>query len=354
MSFVMATPDVVTSAAQNLAGIHSSLSEAAAAAAGPTTSVMAAAGDEISAEVAALFGAFGQEYQAVSAHAAAFHAQFVNLLNGAAAAYAGTEAANVQQTVANALDTPAQTLLGRGTAITSAAAAATGGSIGGAYQALAANTVANVESMATTWMQQTAPAMLRAATGYPQLIATSLATGNVSSLLGVPGQLGLSFAKVALALNNPISLSVTSVNSSGISLALGFGLPELLAFDALGAEVNVSSAVTAANAQIWGALAAGDPLAAATAVFAAPANIANALLNGDQTVALSLPLPGLSVTANVPFTGLLVPLRPLDVTVNAPLSPLFSSVTVTGPPVGGLIPALVDYVPEVLADAFIP
>lgn len=353
MSFVVATPDVVTTAAQELAGIHSSLSEATTAAAGPTTSLMAAAEDEISAGVAAIFGAFGQEYQAVSAQAVAVHAQFVNLLNGTAAAYAGAEAANAQQIVTNALNAPVQSLAG-GASITTAAATVTSGSIGGAYEALAANTAANMGNLANTWLHQTAPAMLRAATGYPQLIATSLATGNVAPLLNAPGQFALGLAKAGLALASPISLSVTSFNSSGASLALGVGLPELLAFDALGAEVNMSSAVTATNAQFWSAMAAGDPFGAATAFFAAPANIANALLNGNQTLTVDLPLPGFTLTANVPFTGLLVPLQPLDLRVNAPLSPLFNSVTVTGPPVGGLIPALVDYVPEVIADAFIP
>ncbi len=66
MSFVVATPDLVTTAAQDLAGIHSALRDATAAASGPTTAVMAAAEDEISAGVAALFGSFGQEYQTIS------------------------------------------------------------------------------------------------------------------------------------------------------------------------------------------------------------------------------------------------------------------------------------------------
>jgi hypothetical protein len=48
MSFVIATPDLVLSAAQNLADIRSSLAEAATAAAGPTTGVAAAAQDEVS------------------------------------------------------------------------------------------------------------------------------------------------------------------------------------------------------------------------------------------------------------------------------------------------------------------
>ena len=53
------------------------ISEANLAATAPTTAVMAAAGDEVSAAIAALFSAHGQGFQALSARAAAFHSQFV-------------------------------------------------------------------------------------------------------------------------------------------------------------------------------------------------------------------------------------------------------------------------------------
>lgn len=357
MTFLV-TPDVVTTAAQDLAGIHSSLNEVTAAAAGPTTSVMAAAEDEISAGVAALFGAVGQEYQAVGAQAAAFHAQFVNLLNGTAAAYTGAEAANAAHIVANELNAPVLALSGGEASVQTAAAAVTGagasgGGLFGPYQSFIGNTIANIESLGTNWVTQTVPAVLHAATGYPQLIATALQSGNLASLVGVSGQIALGFAHVGQTIGAPLSLSVTSLNTSGASLALGIGLPELLAFDALGAPVNVSSAITATSAQIVTSMLTGNPLAAATAFFDAPVTVANALLNGEQNLSVSLPVPGLSVTANIPETGLLVPLQPLTVTATAPIVPLFNTVTVTGPPVGGLIPALVNYVPQVLANAFL-
>jgi hypothetical protein len=69
MSFVIATPDLVLSAAQDLADIRSSLAEGATAAAGPTTGVAAAAQDEVSVAIASLFGNVGQEFQALSAPA---------------------------------------------------------------------------------------------------------------------------------------------------------------------------------------------------------------------------------------------------------------------------------------------
>ncbi|BBZ44383.1 PE family protein [Mycobacterium parmense] len=102
MSFVVATPDAVQAAAEKLAGIRSALVEASASAGVPTTGVVAAAQDEVSASVAAMFDTFGQEYQAISAQATAFHEQFVNLISSGAAAYLGTEIANAEQNALNA------------------------------------------------------------------------------------------------------------------------------------------------------------------------------------------------------------------------------------------------------------
>src|SRR6202522_793371 len=93
MSFVIAAPDAVQGAAQGLAGIRSSLARATSASAGPTTGIAAAASDEVSIAIASLFGNVGQEFQALSAQAQGFHAQFVTAMNGSAAAYAGAEAA---------------------------------------------------------------------------------------------------------------------------------------------------------------------------------------------------------------------------------------------------------------------
>ena len=89
MSFVVTAPEVVTSAAENLAGIGSSLGEATAAAAAPTTGIATAAADEVSAAISQVFGTYGREFHAAAAQAAAFHDEFVSLLNGGAAAYLG-------------------------------------------------------------------------------------------------------------------------------------------------------------------------------------------------------------------------------------------------------------------------
>jgi hypothetical protein len=358
MSFVTAAPEMVATAAQDLAAIRSTLSEATAAAASPTTGVLAPAADEVSIALAGLFGDFGQEYQAISAQAQTFHAQFVNLLNSGANSYVSAEAANVAQIVQNAANAPASTLLGQssvGAAASASGLSGLGGAIAGPYESLIANTTANLQGISNTWANSTGPALLRALTtqtGYPQTIVRGLEGGNLLPLLGVSGQLTQSYANLVKELTVPISLSLTALSPSSASTALGLGLPQLLAFDALGAPVNAATAFTASSTSFANAMLAGNPLAAAIAVVDAPANIANAFLNGQETLSLSLPLSGASVTANVPFSGLLVPLQPLAATGSFPGSPLLNSVTITGPPVGGLIPALVEYAPELIADAF--
>lgn len=94
MSTVIAAPAMVAASAADLARVGSALSAATALAARPTTAVVTAAADEVSAAIASLFSRHGQRFQALSAHAAAFHANFVQALDGAATAYKAAEAAN--------------------------------------------------------------------------------------------------------------------------------------------------------------------------------------------------------------------------------------------------------------------
>ncbi|WP_254893911.1 PE family protein, partial [Mycobacterium kansasii] len=113
MSFVIASSEMMAAAATDLAGIGSSISAANAAAAAPTAGVVVAAADEVSAGVAALFSAYAQAYQKLGTQVAGFHAQLVQALTAGAGAYASTEAANVEQTLLNAINAPTQAFLGR-------------------------------------------------------------------------------------------------------------------------------------------------------------------------------------------------------------------------------------------------
>ena len=94
MSFVSTQPEDLTAAAGNLQDIGFAVTAQNAAATAPTTSVMPAAADEVSAMAAVQFAAHAQMYQAVSAQAAVIHDMFVSTLGNSAGSYAATEAAN--------------------------------------------------------------------------------------------------------------------------------------------------------------------------------------------------------------------------------------------------------------------
>jgi hypothetical protein len=94
MSFLITQPEMLAAAASDMAGIGSATAAANAAAATPTTGVVPAAADEVSALTAAQFATHAQMYQAMSAQAAAIHQMFVTTLGTSAGSYAATEAAN--------------------------------------------------------------------------------------------------------------------------------------------------------------------------------------------------------------------------------------------------------------------
>ncbi len=285
MSFVIATPDLVESAATNLAGIRSSLAEAAASAAGPTTGIAFAAQDEVSVAIASMFGNFGQQFQAVSAQAQAFHQQFVSLMNAGAGAYASAETANAAQTLlGGALDGGVLGGVGQlagnvGAELNGAVSALGSGSLGGGaqaisnaiagspiglgslptgsasalasgissfgatvaapYQALVSNTVTNLQAIGNTVVSNPFPFLHQVATnqiGYGQTIASSIATGiqNLpSELANLPAtiQTGIqglaTFNPGALLqqfVNNQIGYAqtiATSLQSAGSDLVTG-------------------------------------------------------------------------------------------------------------------------------------
>jgi PE family len=94
MSFVTTQPEALSAAAANLAGIGTTMSAENSAAAAPTTGVVPAAADEVSALTASQFAVHAQMYQAISAQAEAIHQLFVSTLGTSATSYAATEAAN--------------------------------------------------------------------------------------------------------------------------------------------------------------------------------------------------------------------------------------------------------------------
>ncbi|MGO8852538.1 PPE family protein, SVP subgroup [Mycobacterium sp.] len=108
MSFVTTRPEALLAAASRLEGLGSSMTTQNTAAVTPTTAVAPAAADPVSALQAALFSAYGDLYQSVSAQAAAIHQMLVSTLGTNAGSYGLTEMANQVATSV----TPAQSLPG--------------------------------------------------------------------------------------------------------------------------------------------------------------------------------------------------------------------------------------------------
>ena len=90
MSYVIATPEIMTAAATDLAAIGSTLGEAHTAAA-PALALIPAAADEVSIGVAHLFSQHAQGFQSLAGKAAAFHEGFVQNLKASASSYTWIE-----------------------------------------------------------------------------------------------------------------------------------------------------------------------------------------------------------------------------------------------------------------------
>jgi hypothetical protein len=119
MSLLVVLPELLVSAATDLESIGAALTQANAAAAVPTTGLVAAGADEVSAAVAALFAGHAQEFQTLSARASAFNQRFVQALSAGAGSYLGAEATNasllqtLEPDVLGVINAPTEVLLGR-------------------------------------------------------------------------------------------------------------------------------------------------------------------------------------------------------------------------------------------------
>src|SRR5262249_26408688 len=115
MSFVIVAPEMLAAAATDVESIGSALGAANAAAAAPTTGVLAAGADEVSAAIASLFSGHAEAYQALSAEAALFHPQFAKSMSAGGAMDAAAEAAAASplQSVLDGINGPIQAATGR-------------------------------------------------------------------------------------------------------------------------------------------------------------------------------------------------------------------------------------------------
>ncbi|OBA76595.1 hypothetical protein A5641_20630 [Mycobacterium sp. 1554424.7] len=99
MSYVMAAPEVLAAAANDVAAIGSALRAHIAAA--PTAAVIPAAADEVSAGIAQVFSQAAQSFQGLVGKASTFGEQFAQQLTGGAGAYAAAEAVNAASVAAD-------------------------------------------------------------------------------------------------------------------------------------------------------------------------------------------------------------------------------------------------------------
>ncbi|BBZ43911.1 PE domain-containing protein [Mycobacterium parmense] len=199
----------------------------------------------------------------------------------------------------------------------------------------------------------------------PILGIPALQAQNFAALLppgSILAQMAHNYTSAVTTLTNAtISTSIQVGVNPLVTVGANFGLPLSLAFSVLGAPVAGFGGF-ATGAQVLGAaLASGNGVAAAGALVDLPAYALNGFLNGETVIGLSMPatVGGVTVplTMSLPFDGILVAPHAISATVDLSILGLATipvTVPVGGTPFGGLLPALVDYLPEQLAAAITP
>jgi hypothetical protein len=200
---MLVEPQYVASAAADVANIGSQIGAARAAAAGSTTGLVAAAEDEVSAATAALFGAYGQQYQTLLHQAGAFHDQFAATLGAAGNAYANAEAG-----IAATLG------LGGGAASPAVVTAAPG-----TDPVVVANLIMTGSGTSTpnsTYLNNIASRYLTNFTGPLQAVSTNEGLYPVSGVKDLT--LDVSVARGVTELDNAINLAITPGSGKAVSV----------------------------------------------------------------------------------------------------------------------------------------
>ncbi|OBJ54334.1 PE family protein [Mycobacterium sp. 1423905.2] len=283
MSFLFADTPFVAAAAGDLASIGTSISSASNSIASVTTAVIPAGLDEVSASIAALFGAHGQAYQALSQQAALFHEQFVQAMSAGAQAYASAEALNIQAIAgapgAAALDVFGQAGANFATNVVNAELAFNGALVGGQNALVqAAGGINSVIGSALTGGFNAGNLVVGTGEQFVNsVIGAQVPTGFASSLVvGGPGAgLQLSAALNGLAGNFNAALSgLGSQLSTALSGSLA--LPD---FSSLAANLNgaLSGSFAGGLPNLSGLVQTGQSLAAG---FNAAVNNLGAQISG--------------------------------------------------------------------------
>ncbi len=322
MSYVVATPDWLTTAAGHLAGIESAVTSANAAAANFTTLLPAAAADEVSIRVAALFGAHGMAFQAATTQVAQLHERFVVNLAATANAYVTTEITNAEEKLWNTVNTLAPTPLGR-QPITVAPGGNTGGSPAGVTStpSAAAGTRITIPGAGPLY--------------YPNFITRLPYLGQVFFTGSVPGPNSVSILQgydlinhaigqnwfpgtTAQVVNYPASISIISgsLAAPGVNDAVAMG-QQALNDQIMNAVFNGNGSPVHVAALSEGTIVANRELAyLATDPNAPPANALQfALFSGPETGLFRAYLPpGLTIPV-VDYTVHDLPNTQYDVSV---------------------------------------
>ena len=104
MSFLTTQTEEMLAAETLLSGINSNLAAQNTGAASATTVIAPAAADPVSAQQAAIFSAYGAQYQAIAAEAQAQLEKYSQTLGISSNSYGDTEAVNASQAAIQALD----------------------------------------------------------------------------------------------------------------------------------------------------------------------------------------------------------------------------------------------------------
>lgn len=172
----------------------------------------------------------------------------------------------------------------------------------------------------------------------------------------VPAQVGQNFTNLIGTLTDTgVTSSLNLVNDPGSEFGFGLdlhthmGLPLALAIDAIGGPVNGLNALGVSASTFVHAAQTGDVLGAAASVLNAPAVVADGFLNGQVTVPLNVTALGFPTTLHLPLSGILV--NPTAYSATADSGFGLINGFVTGTPLGGIIPGLLDFLPRELAHA---
>ncbi len=185
------------------------------------------------------------------------------------------------------------------------------------------------------------------------------ALGDLLPILGIPGQMAQNFTNLLPAGSVPAMVAQNATNvfttltdvSQTLDLNTGdlhVGLPLVLALDAIGPPVTTLEAIGSSASAFSGAVQTGDGLGALAALIDAPAVVANGFLNGQAALGLPASLMGIETITAVPLGGILTPLQFASLSIPA-LGP--GSLTLSGTAFGGILPGLLAFLPEQLAEA---